>query len=116
MNRVGRSDRLVRIRAAVDADMEAITRIYAHHVLTGSASFEATPPTIDEMRRRHGDVLAHGMPYLVACLDGSAGDVGDMPTRRPIARGSPIVIRSRIQCTSIRNARGAARDGRCFPA
>jgi L-amino acid N-acyltransferase YncA len=65
----------VRIRAAVDADVPAIARIYAHHVLTGSASFEVTPPTVEEMRRRHREVLAHNMPYLVASLAGEDGDI-----------------------------------------
>ncbi len=63
------------MRPAVDADVAAIARIYAHHVLTGTASFEVTPPTIEEIRRRHREVLAHNMPYLVACLDGRDGDV-----------------------------------------
>jgi L-amino acid N-acyltransferase YncA len=56
------------IRAAVDTDLPAIAGIYAHHVLTGTASFEVEAPAVDEMRRRHRDVLAHGMPYFVACL------------------------------------------------
>jgi len=59
------------IRAALDADLPAIAAIYAHHVLTGTASFEVEAPAADEMRRRHRDVLAHGMPYFVACLPGA---------------------------------------------
>jgi L-amino acid N-acyltransferase YncA len=56
------------IRAAVDADLPAIAEIYAHHVRTGTASFEVEAPTVDEMRRRHRDVVSHGMPYFVATL------------------------------------------------
>jgi phosphinothricin acetyltransferase len=65
----------VSIRTAVDADVVAIARIYAHHVLTGTASFEVTPPTVEEIRRRHREVLAQGMPYLVASVEGKDADV-----------------------------------------
>lgn len=61
----------ISIRPATDADMEAIAAIYAHHVLHGVASFETEPPDLAEMRRRRGDVLAKGLPYLVA-TDGEA--------------------------------------------
>jgi L-amino acid N-acyltransferase YncA len=62
-----RNSRVV-IRAAVEADLPDIARIYGHHVLTGTASFEVAPPTVDEMARRHRDVLAQRMPYFVATL------------------------------------------------
>ena len=58
------------VRDAADADMEAVTAIYAHHVLTGCASFEETPPSSSEMAVRRAGVLALGAPYLVAELDG----------------------------------------------
>lgn len=56
----------VRIRDAADADMAAICTIYAHHVTNGFGSFEETPPDMAEMVRRRLDVLARGLPYLVA--------------------------------------------------
>ncbi|MFC3691865.1 GNAT family N-acetyltransferase [Chenggangzhangella methanolivorans] len=63
-----RSDLLV--RDATDADMDAVAEIYAHHVLTGCASFEEVPPSPAEMAARRLVVLALGAPYLVAELDG----------------------------------------------
>ncbi len=60
----------VSVRDAADADMEAIQAIYAHHVLHGLASFEEVPPTVEEMTARRNAVLAGGLPYLVAELDG----------------------------------------------
>src|SRR5204862_7702031 len=48
--------------------MPAITQLYAHHVLNGTASFEVAAPTVKEMQRRHRNVLAGGLPYLVALL------------------------------------------------
>ena len=49
--------------------MAAIQRIYAHHVLHGTASFEEVPPSIGEMARRRASVLELGLPYLTAELN-----------------------------------------------
>ena len=54
------------LRAAAAGDLPAVQAIYAHHVLRGLASFEEVPPEVDEMRRRHAEVAARGLPYLVA--------------------------------------------------
>ena len=58
------------IRDATDADVPAITAIYAHHVLHGTASFEEVPPEVDEIRRRFHDIRDSGRPYLVAGIEG----------------------------------------------
>lgn len=58
------------IRPSCDDDVAAIAAIYAHHVLHGLASFEEDPPGVDEIARRRGDILARGLPYLVAERDG----------------------------------------------
>jgi L-amino acid N-acyltransferase YncA len=39
-------------------------------VLHGLASFEEAPPTVDEMGRRRDEIVARGLPYLVAEQDG----------------------------------------------
>ena len=54
------------IRDATEHDLAAIQRIYGHHVLTGTASFEEVPPTEAEMAARRDHVLRLGLPYLVA--------------------------------------------------
>jgi L-amino acid N-acyltransferase YncA len=64
----------VLIRPAAPADIPAITRIYAHAVRHGTASFELEPPDEAEMARRQNALLDGGFPYLVA-TDGGAGDV-----------------------------------------
>lgn len=51
-------------------DMATIRAIYAHHVLTGLASFEETPPTLEDMLERRAAVLTLGLPYLAAKQDG----------------------------------------------
>ena len=58
------------IRLSRDEDIVAITAIYAHHVLHGTGTFETTPPTEADMSARRADVLARGLPYLVAEQDG----------------------------------------------
>jgi len=58
------------VRDSLEADVVAIQSIYSHHVLHGTASFELTPPTIDEMRQRRADVVAKNLPYLVAEQNG----------------------------------------------
>ncbi len=54
------------IRHGRSDDIAAITAIYAHHVLHGTGTFEIDPPTQDDMAARRADVLAKGLPYLVA--------------------------------------------------
>jgi L-amino acid N-acyltransferase YncA len=58
------------IRLSRDTDLPAITAIYGHHVLHGTGTFETDPPTEAEMTARRADVLAKGLPYLVADDDG----------------------------------------------
>jgi L-amino acid N-acyltransferase YncA len=55
-----------RIRASTEDDVGAIAAIYGHHVLHGTGSFETEPPGTEEMRRRRADIVARGLPYLVA--------------------------------------------------
>lgn len=54
------------VRTATAADCAAIQSIYAHHVLHGLASFEETPPSVQEIRGRFDEVIARGLPYLAA--------------------------------------------------
>jgi L-amino acid N-acyltransferase YncA len=58
------------VRPSVEADVEAIAAIYAHHVLHGRGSFEIEPPSADEMRNRRAALVARQFPHLVAIRDG----------------------------------------------
>ena len=62
------------IRPSLDADLPAITAIYAHHVLTGTGTFEVDPPSLDDMRGRRADVLSKGLPWLVAVEKETEGE------------------------------------------
>ena len=59
------------LRPAIPADIPAITRIYAHAVKRGTASFELDPPDEAEMLKRQRALLDGGFPYLVAESDGA---------------------------------------------
>jgi L-amino acid N-acyltransferase YncA len=58
------------IRPSRTDDVAAIAAIYAQHVLGGTGTFEIDPPTIEDMAQRRAEVLARGLPYLVAEADG----------------------------------------------
>jgi L-amino acid N-acyltransferase YncA len=59
------------IRPATDADLAAVTGIYRHAVLHGTATFELDPPDLAEMTRRYRALMDASFPYLVATLDGA---------------------------------------------
>jgi L-amino acid N-acyltransferase YncA len=54
------------IRDATEADVPEIQSIYAHHVLTGTGTFEEEPPSVEEMSVRYNRVIDHGWHWLVA--------------------------------------------------
>ena len=58
------------IRPSRDDDVAAIAAIYGHHVMHGVASFEEVPPAVEEIARRRGEIVARGLPYLVAEREG----------------------------------------------
>jgi L-amino acid N-acyltransferase YncA len=78
------------IRPAAAGDIPAITRIYAHAVEHGTASFEVEPPDEGEMARRLRMLLDNGYPYLIAERSGKiAGYAYAGPYRaRPAYRWS----------------------------
>lgn len=54
------------IRPSTAADLPAVTAIYAWNVEHGTGTFELEAPDLAEMGRRRDDVLAKGLPWLVA--------------------------------------------------
>jgi phosphinothricin acetyltransferase len=66
-------DRPPVVRPAAPEDLAAITAIYRHAVLHGTASFEIEPPDLPEMTRRYESLRASGHPYLVAEIGGAVG-------------------------------------------
>ena len=54
------------VRDALEPDMSAVRDIYAHYVLHSLATFEETPPSLDDMLARRRASVDLGLPYLVA--------------------------------------------------
>ena len=81
LRHTGRMNRI--LRTSTEADVPAITAIYAHYVQTTPFSFEATPPDAAEMARRRADVLARNLPYLVVEIDGSVAGYAYATLYRP---------------------------------
>ncbi len=54
------------IRDATEADIPEIQAIYAHHVLTGTGTFDEEPPSVEEMHDKFHKVVDHGWSWLVA--------------------------------------------------
>lgn len=54
------------VRPCFQQDLEMVQLIYAHHVLTGTGTFEIEPPSLEEMSDRWGNIVQHGWPFLVA--------------------------------------------------
>ena len=59
----------MQIREATEADVPEIQSIYAHHVLTGTGTFEEEPPSVEEMAARFRKVVDSGCSWLVAVDD-----------------------------------------------
>ena len=73
----------VLLRPATPADLPAITRIYAHAVETGTASFELEPPDQTEMTRRMAALLDGGFPYIAAEIGGALAGYAYAAPYRP---------------------------------
>ena len=111
------------VRAAVPADLEAVTAIYAHYVTGTVVTFEEVPPAAADWRRRLDDLAGRNLPFLVAEQDGAVlGYAYASPWRpRPAYRHtvedsvyiSPAQHRPRA---GPRAARRAARPGASRPA
>ncbi len=54
------------IRDANEADLPEIQAIYAHHVLTGTGTFEEVPPSVEEITERFRAATGGGWVWLVA--------------------------------------------------
>ena len=90
------------IRPSRDTDVPAITAIYAHHVETGTASFETVAPDEAEMRRRRSVLVGSRYPWYVAELDARvcgyayAGPYRTRPAYRHSVEDS-VYVRSSMQ-------------------
>jgi phosphinothricin acetyltransferase len=63
-------------RDATAADLPAMVAIYAHHVLTGTGTFEEVPPGQDEMATRLIRIQGAGWAWVVAEDEGEVKGYG----------------------------------------
>jgi L-amino acid N-acyltransferase YncA len=54
------------VRPCFQQDLQLVQLIYAHHVLTGTGTFEVTPPSLEEMTERWTKIVDRGWPFMVA--------------------------------------------------
>ncbi len=59
-------DMSMQITDAQNGDLPSIQAIYAHHVLTGTGTFEDIPPALEEMEARFTAKIVAGFAWLVA--------------------------------------------------
>lgn len=71
------------LRSADTADMAAVQSIYAHHVLTGTGTFEESAPTVEDMLARRQAILERDLPFLVAGRGGRVEGFAYASTFRP---------------------------------
>jgi L-amino acid N-acyltransferase YncA len=71
------------VRDAHEADMAIVQGIYQHYVVNGLATFEEVPPSTEEMVSRRAAVVAAGLPYLVAEVDGRIAGYSYATSYRP---------------------------------
>lgn len=71
------------LRNAQVADLLAVTKIYAHAVENGTATFELVAPDEEEMRRRYEAVVGGGFPYIVALRESKVVGYAYVSSFRP---------------------------------
>ena len=58
------------VRDVERGDVDAVSGIYAHHVMHGTGTFELVAPTVAEMADRIAAIVDAGLPFLVADAGG----------------------------------------------
>ncbi len=56
----------MQIRQATASDIPEVQAIYAHHVLHGTGTFEAAPPSVEEMKARFHEAERCGWAWLIS--------------------------------------------------
>lgn len=54
------------VRPCFQQDLQMVQLIYSHAVLTGTGTFEITPPSLEEMTGRWTNIVDRGWPFMVA--------------------------------------------------
>jgi len=71
------------IRNAEDRDLEAMNAIYNDEIVTGTATLDEAPWSIEKRRQWFNDLRNDGMPVLVAEIAGEVGGFAYLSAYRP---------------------------------
>ncbi|MEO3791182.1 N-acetyltransferase family protein [Nonomuraea sp. B10E15] len=74
---------MTKVRALAGADLPAVAAIYAHYVTGSVATFDETPPSLDDWRAKAAGVTRAGLPFLVADVDGVIAGYAYLAPYRP---------------------------------
>lgn len=96
------------IRPVTEADMPAVTAIFAEEVRHGTASWAYEPPTENELLEKMRGLVAQGYPYLVAEVDGQVAGYTYASAYRP-REGYRFLVEDSIYVAEGYRGRGIAR-------
>lgn len=100
----------LRIRAAVDADVPALTALYNHYIETSSATFDLEPWTVERRRAEWFANYAPSGPYRVLVAD-DAGRIVGMTYSGPWHRKAAYrtSVETSVYCLAGETGRGVGR-------
>jgi len=108
MSECGEPAGTITVRDATAADMAQVQGIYSHYVRHGLATFEEDPPSVDDMAERRAQVIALGLPYLVAELAGVVAGFCYATAYRP-RRAYRYTVEDSVYLAQDRRGRGLGR-------
>jgi phosphinothricin acetyltransferase len=74
---------MTKIRPLAEDDLPAVSAVYATYVTGGVATFDVTPPGVEEWRAKAAGIAAAGLPFLVAEVDGQVAGYAYAGQYRP---------------------------------
>ncbi|NUP04009.1 MAG: N-acetyltransferase [Nonomuraea sp.] len=74
---------MTKIRTLTEGDLPAVTAVYSHYVTDSVATFDETPPAVEDWRTKAAGVAAAGLPFLVAEVDGQVAGYAYVGQYRP---------------------------------
>lgn len=73
------------IRSVTAGDLPAVAEIYAYFVNQTVVTFDTTPPTVEDWRRKADDLAGRGLPFLVLEVAGTVAGFAYAAPYRPKA-------------------------------
>ncbi|QFY10995.1 GNAT family N-acetyltransferase [Nonomuraea phyllanthi] len=74
---------MTNVRALAESDLPAVAAVYGHYVTGSVATFDETPPALDQWRAKADGIAGAGLPFLVAEVDGQVAGYAYASQYRP---------------------------------